>query len=199
MADKRARDQLARAASAFRQPHLPSLVLMTDDTRLPDPIAAARQLPRGSMIIVRSRDDARLVELARELKPIARARSLLLLAALSTKAIDIDGIHLSETRAHEAAHWRARHPNWIITAAAHSLSAAAQARYADAILLSPVFQTRSHSGAATLGPIKARVIARLIDKPVYALGGIDAHTVKRLRCAKLAGIAAIGALDPAAP
>lgn len=199
MADKRARHQLARAALAFRQPHLPSLVLMTDDTRLPDPIAAAGQLPRGSMIIVRSRDDSRLIELARDLKPIARARSLLLLAAPSIRAIDVDGIHLSETRAHEAAHWRACHPNWIITVVAHSLSAAAQARYADAILLSPVFPTRSHPGGATLSPIRARIIARLIDKPVYALGGIDAHTVKHLRDAKLAGIAAIGALDPAAP
>jgi thiamine monophosphate synthase len=37
-------------------------------------------------------------------------------------------------------------------------------------------------------------MARLSPVPVYALGGIDAATVGRLRDAPIAGIAAIGGL-----
>lgn len=151
------------------------------------------------MVILRSRDSKMLAEIASRLKPVARARALLLLATEAAEKIGADGIHLSEARAHEASSWRARHPNWIISIAAHSLSAAAKARHADAILLSPFFATSSHPGIATLGPVRARFIVRLIGKQVYALGGIDANTVKRLSGAKLAGIAAVSALDPSRP
>jgi thiamine-phosphate pyrophosphorylase len=201
MADKRARDQLARAAAAFHTRHLSPLILMTDDERLPDPIAAAKALPRGSMVILRARTAATLARYALALRAIAKARDLRLLiatdASLAAKT-GAHGIHLPETEAHRASHWRTRRPDWIITVAAHSLPTARKSRCADAILLSPVFPTQSHPGSKTLGPIQARIIARLLHKPVYALGGIDAGTIKRLNGAKLAGIAALGALNPSA-
>ena len=52
------RIRLARQANLLNEragAALPPLVLMTDDERLPDPLAAARLLPRGSMVIVRAR------------------------------------------------------------------------------------------------------------------------------------------------
>src|ERR1700761_2572916 len=58
MADKLARAKLARAARRFAVQSgsaLPSLILMTDDERLADPVAAARALPRGSMGVLRTR------------------------------------------------------------------------------------------------------------------------------------------------
>lgn len=198
MADKRARDQLARAAARFRA-GLPALVLMTDDERLPDPLAAARALPRGSMVILRARDTARRTQLAAALRSIAKAGGLKLLiasdAALAART-GAHGIHLPHARVKEAAHWRARYPHWIITVAAHLPGAAVFVRQADAILLAPVFPTQSHPGEKTLGPIALRTIVRHAQTPIYALGGVDRQTVRQLVGARLAGIAAIGALSP---
>ncbi|HEY2068335.1 MAG TPA: thiamine phosphate synthase [Rhizomicrobium sp.] len=189
--DKLARAQLARAASRFAARRLPPLVLMTDDTRLPDPAAAACRLPFGSLVILRSRNATRRAALAKSL------RGLTLLIAddpyLAARC-GAQGLHLPEHRAHEALHWRARHPGWLITASAHSLSAITRARGADAVILAPVFATASHPGGATLGAIRARIIAQASPLPVYALGGIDAVTARALAGAKLAGLAAIGAL-----
>jgi len=49
--------------------------------------------------------------------------------------------------------------------------------------------------------LRARLIAAQINIPAYALGGIDAHSVKRLSCGRFCGLAAVGALaveDPQA-
>jgi thiamine-phosphate pyrophosphorylase len=62
------------------------------------------------------------------------------------------------------------------------------------VIVAPVFPTASHPGATTLGAIRLRLIAQQSPLPVYALGGIDAWTVRNLQGAKLAGVAAIGAL-----
>ena len=167
---------------------------MTDDVRLPDPVAAARALPRGSLVILRARDAARRRALAAQLMPLARARGLVLLAA-DDAALSraVGGLHLPEARARTAAYWRARNPQGLITAAAHSLAAALRAaRHADAVLLSPVFPTGSHPGAPALGAARARLIVRAVPVPVVALGGVSARNARLL--AGFAGIAAITAL-----
>ncbi|HTQ12590.1 MAG TPA: thiamine phosphate synthase [Rhizomicrobium sp.] len=190
-----ARAQLARAAARFGRAGLPALVLMTDDERLPDPVAVARRLPRGSLIVVRARKHARREALARALKALTRAKGYKFVVAddpgLAAR-IGADGIHLTEARAKEAAHWRARRSRWLITAAAHSLRACRAG--CDAVLLSPVFATASHPGAPALGAMRARLIARQSPVAVLALGGIDARTVRRLAGGAFAGVAAIGAL-----
>jgi len=170
---------------------------LTDDERLPDPVATARALPKGSMVILRARQKAPRARLAEALSRLAHERDLVLLIAddpelaIHTSA---HGIHLPEAHAAQATHWRARRPHWLITCAAHSLRACMRVRYADAILLGPVFATRSHPDAEALGAIRTRSIASAVQTPIYALGGVDAHTVMLLSGAPLAGIAAIGAL-----
>lgn len=65
---------------------------------------------------------------------------------------------------------------------AHSLAeigAAGRGRAA-AVLLSPVFPTRSHPGAATLGPLRFRLLTALSPVPVIALGGLDGHRARKL-------------------
>jgi thiamine-phosphate pyrophosphorylase len=199
MADKLARAKLARAAMRFAaqgRDALPPLILMTDDERLADPLGAARGLPRGSMVILRTRDAARRGALAAKLRALAKARGLKFLIANDpdlAARIDADGIHLPESDARQAAHWRARHAHWIITASAHSLAAIVAARHADAVIVAPVFPTASHPGGKVLGAQRLRLIGQQSPLPVYALGGIDTHTVQNLQGAKLAGIAAIGA------
>lgn len=199
MTDKLARAQLARAAFALNAQtgsRLPALVLMTDG-RLADPLAAARALPRGGMAILRAKDGDVRAELAVSLRRITREVGAMLLVSGDTELAwrsGADGIHLPEAHARQAAHWRARHPGWIITAAAHSLRAA-HVPGADAIILAPVFPTRSHPGGKCLGAILTRIVAQQTRTPVYALGGIDTGTVGQLRGSKLAGLAAIDALS----
>lgn len=79
-------------------------------------------------------------------------------------------------------------------ATAHSLQeigAAVRAR-ADAILLSPVFPTRSHPGGKVLGPVRFLLLARQSPLPVIALGGM---TRARARQLPIHGWAAIDGLS----
>lgn len=196
MSDSASRRSIARAAArlAAEQNDLPVLVLMTDEARLKDPLAAARALPKGSMVIVRSRDAARRRNLALALREIARVRGLFLLIAGDVELaarIGADGVHLPETRIGEAAAIRARH-KMLVTAAAHSLTALRRANYVDALILSAVFPTASHPGRAALGAVRANLMVRQAPVPVYALGGITAKNARLL--AGFCGIAAIGAL-----
>jgi thiamine-phosphate pyrophosphorylase len=198
MSDSLTRRRLARAAARLAvhaRCTLPPLVLFTDDDRLADPLAAARALPRGSMVVVRSRDSARRTALCRAMIDLARTRALIVLVAgdgaLAT-ACGADGLHLSQACLGEAAAWRARH-NFLITASVHSLAGLAKAKSVDAVFLSPVFPTASHPGRAALTAIRANMIARAACVPVYALGGVGARNAGLL--SGFAGIAAIGALD----
>jgi thiamine-phosphate pyrophosphorylase len=167
-------------------PVLP-LVLFTDDSGR-DWAAAARRLPRGSVVILRGTHRAALLETLRPL-PLR-----LLVADDPTLAMAADGLHLPERRAREAAHWRCRRPDWIITAAAHSLRALMNLAHVDAVFLSPVFATTSHPGASALTPVRAAFIAGHATVPVYALGGVTARNAALLAPA-FSGIAAITALS----
>lgn len=164
------------------------LVLMTDDRNV-NWAAAASRLPRGSVVVVRSRDAKRRAALAASLAgfPLLIADDPILAAEAGI------GLHLPEARMREAAHWRARFPHWVITASAHSLRALMGARELDAVFLSPVFPTTSHPGAGALHPARAALIAAQAPVPVYALGGITARNAALLAPA-FSGIAAISAL-----
>ncbi|WP_343898124.1 thiamine phosphate synthase, partial [Craurococcus roseus] len=86
----------------------------------------------------------------------------------------------------------------LLTAAAHGRQGVARARRlrADAVVLSPVFPTASHPGAAALGPLRWAALARGAGRrlPVVALGGLRAGNARRLP-ARAAGLAAIGGLS----
>ena len=108
------RAKLARAALALNAAcRLPSLILMTDEKRLPDPVLAARLLPRGAAIILRHTVPETRRALGQALSRIAHERGLLLLIAgdapLAAR-LGAGGLHLPETRASEAKHWKCAHP-----------------------------------------------------------------------------------------
>jgi thiamine-phosphate pyrophosphorylase len=179
---------LARAAARL---NAGLLVLMTDDDRLPDPVGAARTLPKGSLVIVRSRDTKRRRRLGEEL--CANTTGLILLAADDPVLADhLHGLHLPEAHARDAAHWRAVRRHWIITVAAHSPRTLHRI-YADAAFLSPIFPTKSHPRARALTAVRARLIAQKALLPVLALGGITAQNAALL--IGFSGIAAITALS----
>ncbi len=164
------------------------LFLLTDDAH--ENLAAARALSHGSVIIIRARNDTRRAALAAQLKGLGH---ILLAANDPVLARQLDGIHLPEARAKEAAHWRARHPGWFISVAAHSPRTIHGVPHADVFLLSPVFATATHPNARPLTPARARLMARETDRPVIALGGVNANNAGLL--AGFCGIAAISALQ----
>src|SRR6185436_11640397 len=131
----------------------------------------------------------------RRLAALARRRGLVFLVGADARlaaALRASGVHLPERLARQAR--RIRRRGWIVTAAAHSLPALIAARRAgaDAAVLSPVFASRSASAGRPLGPVRFAALTRAAGLPVYALGGIDARTARRL--AGAVGLAAVEAL-----
>lgn len=174
---------------------LPDLWLVTDGTRLPDPLPAAARLPKGSGVIFRHYGVPDREAIGRTLARLCRARRLTLLVAEDAKLawrLRAQGIHLPEVAAARIRGLRAR--GWLVSCAAHSTAAVAKARGAQMLVLSPVFPTKSHPGAPGLGPVRFAALANRSIAPVVALGGITKDTARRLRGGRVHGLAAIGAL-----
>ena len=178
----------------------PSLLLVTDPVRLPDPLAIMARLPPGSGVLLRPYGGAEcpVVQIA----ALARQRRLVLLVAGDWRLaarLGAQGLHLPEGRGRHgllapALGWRRRHKA-LLTMACHSPAALGQAARlkTDAALLSPVFATASHVGAKPIGPLRFALWSRRMLLPVLALGGITARTAARLPQGSAAGLAAIGA------
>ena len=186
--------ELARRLNARRRgTALPPVLLLTDENRLPDPLPAARTLPRGAGVVLRHYGAANRTALAAQL---ARIPGLVLLVAgdmaLARRA-GARGLHLPEASGRPP---RLRPRGFLVTMAAHSLPALRRAKAlgADAAVLSPVFPTASHPGAPTLGPLRFAALARGAGLPVYALGGVTAANAMRLLASGAIGFAAIGGL-----
>ena len=184
-----------------------SLIAMTDTARLPDPESVLRRLPRGAALIWRVYEGDASTAHLRRLTALAHRRGVLLLIAglphLAART-GIMGVHLPERevrRPRNGAYVIPRGgylPGMALTAACHSeiaIRLAAQAG-ADAVLISPVFGTKSHPGAKPLGLLRFTRLARLatnLGLAPYALGGIvtGAH-IRRLQGTGATGVAGIG-------
>jgi thiamine-phosphate pyrophosphorylase len=70
----------------------------------------------------------------------------------------------------------------------HDAREIARTLRAVALLLSPVFQTRSHPEGKPLGPTRFRLLARLAGIPVIALGGMDQQRARDLKWPRWAAI-----------
>jgi thiamine-phosphate pyrophosphorylase len=185
-----------------RRTGLPALVLVTDDIRLADPLAALAHLPTGSWVILRHYAAENRSALGHRLARACRAQRLTLLVAgdLDLAVALGAGLHLPEGVARgplaRIRLWR-RKKGALLTCAAHTRPALrrAAAIHATAAFLSPVFPTLSHPGAKTLGPQTFRRLVRGADLPVYALGGVTSATIGRLAGSGAVGIAGIGGLS----
>ncbi len=166
---------------------LPRLWLMTDE-RLGDALLpAVRGMPRGAGIIFRhyatpAKERRKLFEAVRA---IARRRGLILVLAgtpRQARAWKADGAH-------------GRHPG-ALTSPAHDAMELRRAEAAGArlVLLSPVFATRSHPGAAALGRVRFGLLARQARVPVIALGGMTSRKFGAITRLGASGWAAIDGL-----
>ncbi|HYJ30563.1 MAG TPA: thiamine phosphate synthase [Allosphingosinicella sp.] len=146
---------------------LPTRWLMTDErlgARLSNAIA---RLPDGGGIVFRHYGlvPAQRRTLFDRAKAAARDRGLMILLAGPAQEAQAWGADGSHGRGGGAG---------LRTAPAHDLAEIRAAEQAGAALvfLSPVFETRSHPGAATLGPERFARLAAQTTLPVVALGGM---------------------------
>lgn len=188
-------DTLARRAAALSGPNAdaPALFAFTDPVRTPDPAALARGLPPGCGLILRTFGRPELRAAAYELADIARDRALMLLISADPQLAlrcGAQGVHWPETFLGRAARWRGAFS--LVTASAHGPSALRRAQtVADCIFVSPIFPSNSPSAGRALGPFRAAAYARRSIKPVYALGGVNARTIGRLKGLGLSGVGAV--------
>ena len=172
-----------------RQP-LPHLWLMTDERMGEALWQALVRLPRGSGVIFRHHATKDRRALFERVRAIARRRGLLLLLAGSPREAAgwrADGVH------GRSPHRRTPRP-LLRTTPVHDARELTAAQ-GHAVLLSPVFKTRSHPGAPTLGPLRFAVLARRSALPVIALGGMDASAYRRLARLGACGWAGIDAFS----
>ncbi|MEO0061947.1 MAG: hypothetical protein RLZZ08_507 [Pseudomonadota bacterium] len=150
---------------------VPALWLLSDARNDAVLEQALRRLPRGSGFVFRHYhlDAPTRQARFRALRRIARACGHVVILAGSRE---------------EARRWGAdgSYGAGQDLATAHSLREVAAANRAGAwaVLLSPAFPTRSHPGAATLGPVRFRLLAARALPPVIALGGMNRDAARRL-------------------
>lgn len=175
------------------------MLLFTDPTRTPDPVAAAARLPRGCGVVFRPFGAADALGQGRALAKVCKRRGLVLLVGADPSLaarLNADGIHLPERLSDRAGAIRALRARFLVTAAAHDLPAALKARRAgvQVLVISPVFASRSPSAGRPIGPRALARFARSAGGLVYALGGVNVRTARALSLTGAAGLAAVEAL-----
>jgi thiamine-phosphate pyrophosphorylase len=164
---------------------VPTRWLMTDE-RLGDALwgalwGALRRLPPGSGVVFRhyATPAAERRMLFARVRRVARARRLVLVVA-------------GPPMAGALRHGRiAGAYSWPVHNRAEGL--AAQRAGAKMVMVSPVFPTRSHPGAAALGAARAARIGRLAGVPLIALGGMTERRWRRIARLGFTGWAGIDA------
>ena len=175
---------------------LPALFCLTDPQRTPDLIALSDLLPPETGLIVRTFGLDSVRQQAAELVSTHQARGgICLISADPDLARDTgaDGVHWPErwlTRAN------VRRSHGLISTSAHSPLALRRAQgLADLAFVSTAFASRSPSAGRPMGAFRLAAHARATRLPVYALGGINTQTIKRLSNLGISGAGAVGALS----
>lgn len=160
---------------------VPRILLLSDARNDATLERALGRLPRGSGLVFRHYHLAPAARRARfgALRRLCRrhGHSILLSgAAVEARAWGADGAYAAPARL-------GRRTSGLRLATAHDLAELRDAARAgaDAVLLSPVFATRSHPGARALGPVRFHLLAALSRVPVIALGGMNRRRAGRLR------------------
>lgn len=187
---------------------MPSFILVTDAERGGDPIHQAAALAPGDAVLLRHYRHPARERLHQQLAALCRRRRLGLIVAVDADQPlpnlplrlrpQCGGIHLGAAGGRPPRYVLMRYCRFyrgrLITAAVHHPRAMWHNRGAiDAMLLSPVFATASHPGAAGLGALRFAAWAALAGCPTYALGGVGVRRSRRLCWRNLAGIASVSA------
>jgi thiamine-phosphate pyrophosphorylase len=168
-----------------RQSALPAIWLVSDARNDASLEVALAKLPRGSGLVYRHY----------HLDPTQRRRRFRRLARVARRYGHL--VILSGTP-REARRWQAdgsygapaKAGAILRLVTAHSLAeiGAARRACADAVVLSPVFATRSHPGAPMLGALRFRILTARAGLPVIALGGMTAARARQVGAVRWAAI-----------
>jgi len=160
---------------------LPRLWLLSDARNDASLAAAIAAMPRGSGLIVRhyhldgAARRARFEQLA---KAMHRRGGMVVLAGdpVTARRWRADGVYGAAAQPGRASAALVR------LATAHGMAEIGRANRAraDLVLLSPVFATRSHPGARTLGMVRFLLLVRYARVPVIALGGMTLGRARRM-------------------
>ncbi|WP_298335443.1 thiamine phosphate synthase [uncultured Erythrobacter sp.] len=160
---------------------LPKIWLISDARNDSVLEKALAELPRGSGFIYRHSHlgDPERWERFRALRCVARAyehKVVISDSAITAKEWGADGVYGAPRSL-----WP-RRAGLLHLATAHNLAELGLANRfgVDAVLLSPVFSTRSHPEGKTLGAARFRLLARHSRTPVIALGGMNAQRAHAL-------------------
>lgn len=157
---------------------------MTDE-RLGDGLwEALERLPRGGGVIFRHYrlPPADRRALFAKVAKVAYRRGLVLLRAGPERFRREAGVHGRRVRGLST---------WPVHSRREAVAAIRAG--ADALLVSPVFPTRSHPGAPALGRVRFGLLTRGLGVPIIALGGMNARRAAALRPFGIHGWAAIDA------
>ncbi len=178
---------------------LPHVFALTDSDRGRGPLDLVRTLPQGAGLIFRHYAAPNREQTAAHVVRACRDSGIICLIAgdlALARKLKANGVHLPEWQLRKPPRGLAayRDQGGLVTVAAHSLSAVSRAAQlsVDGIFLSPVFPSISHPGGRSLGLTRFARIARMSPTVVFALGGIDAATSRRVLFAGAFGIAGIG-------
>ncbi len=188
---------------------VPPLTLITDTTRYAGDafFNAVQQGLLGGVdaVLVREKQltSAKLLALAsrlRQMTAIHHARLFIHSQADVATAVGADGVHLASADIHSVAAVRQwlNDPSKTVSVSCHNADELERAAAcgADFALLSPVFPTASHPGAAHLGAELFQQLEAKAALPVIALGGIDTNNCHALQGRSMAVISALlGAAD----
>jgi thiamine-phosphate pyrophosphorylase len=174
-------------------------LFFTDPDRVPDPVRVAERLPRGAGVVYRAFGAADAVSEGGRLARVCRRRGLVLFVGADPRLaarLGAAGVHLPQRLSGRAGTIRALRQRYLVTAAVHDLASALTARRAgaEALVVSPVFASRSPSAGRPLGPRALAALIREAGAPAYALGGVNARTVGALARTGALGVAAVEAL-----
>jgi thiamine-phosphate pyrophosphorylase len=159
---------------------------MTDERQGDGLWEAVQRLPGHAGIIFRHHATPEPIRSALfdRLARLARQRQLILLVAGDNARLRGQGRH-----------HRHNGPPRFGTASAHDVMElrTAERSGAAAILISPIFPTRSHPGKKPLGLMRLARLCRATAKPVIALGGMTKHRARQTARIGAYGWAAIDA------
>lgn len=179
---------------------LPPRIFMTDRHRLPNWQEVLTLLPEGTGVIFRDYDAPDRKKIAELVADICMAQGLILsIAGDPELALGLNaGFHMPEKQAPSLLRHLSRLPvNAFVTLSVHNMRGLISAKHfpVDAVLISPVFTTNSHSDAATLGPVRFASLAKNSPCPVYALGGMSEAQLKRVNSIHTSNLVGYAAID----
>jgi len=134
-----------------------------------------------------------LSALASRIRGVTQGRALLIVNGSAGVAIEsgADGVHLPED-----APMMEERAGLTVGRSVHSVGAAERAagEGVDYVVAGPIYETRSHPGAAPAGVDLIRKISEVVSVPVIAIGGIDYQRVTDAMRAGASGVAVISAI-----